>query len=85
MASTPRQPREVTVAAHASSGMPSIHCFSFLRQLGHEVWMVVHPRTRPELIELLGAEVARATFILGCIAQKMMHKVGRALTGRPSI
>jgi glycosyltransferase involved in cell wall biosynthesis len=67
-ANPPPAHRVLIVAEHASArfGGESIlplHYFRGLRRRGIETWMIVHDRTRPELTQLLGADINRVRFL----------------------
>jgi glycosyltransferase involved in cell wall biosynthesis len=67
-ANPPPALRVLIVAEHASArfGGESIlplHYFRGLRRRGIETWMIVHDRTRPELTQLLGADINRVRFL----------------------
>ena len=63
-----RQPRVVVVAESASAvfggeAILPLHIFRKLRARGIEAWLVVHSRTRDELVRLMPTEVGRMRFI----------------------
>ncbi|MFO1091082.1 MAG: glycosyltransferase family 4 protein [Hyphomicrobiales bacterium] len=60
--------RVLIVANHASArfggeAILPLHYFRFLREMGIDVRMLVHERTRAELDALLGADAARITYL----------------------
>lgn len=66
--SASRPPRVLLVAPHASTrfggeAVLPVHYFRGLRQRGVEVWLLVHERTRRELLELFPEEAERLQFV----------------------
>ena len=80
-------PRVLIVSEHASAKFGGeaclpLHYFRILRRRGVEAWLVVHERTRPELVELLPGEVDRMHFIPDTRVNVMAWKLGRFLPDR---
>lgn len=78
--------RVLIVSEHASAlfggeaALP-LHYFRVLRKLGHEVWLVVHARTRPELSKLFGAD-SRIHYIEDTGFHRLMWRLSRPLPAR---
>lgn len=82
-------PRVLIVSEHASVrfGGEAIlpwHYFRCLRRRGIEAWLVVHARTRDELVGLLPAEADRMHFLDDTPFNKRMWRWGRRLPNRIS-
>ncbi|MDR3622225.1 MAG: glycosyltransferase family 4 protein [Paludisphaera borealis] len=80
-------PRVLIVSEHASVrfGGEAIlpwHYFRFLRRRGIEAWLVVHSRTRDELIDLLPGEADRMHFLPDTALNKGADRLSRRLPGR---
>ncbi|WP_165249743.1 glycosyltransferase family 4 protein [Paludisphaera soli] len=80
-------PRVLIVSEHASVrfGGEAIlpwHYFRLLRKRGVEAWLVVHARTRAELIDLLPEESHRLYFIPDTRLNKLAFKAGRLMPDR---
>lgn len=81
--------RVLIVAEHASSkfggeaALP-LHYFRFLRRRGVEAWLVVHSRTRDELLEVLGDERGRIEFIPDTGLHRLLFHIGQFLPSRLS-
>jgi glycosyltransferase involved in cell wall biosynthesis len=58
------------------------HYFRLLRKRGVDVRLVVHERTRDELLALLPDEASRMRFVPDLTAQQVMFRVGQYLPGR---
>lgn len=82
-----RPPRVLIVADHASArfggeaALP-LHYFRLLRRRGVEAWLVVHERTRTELLALLPGEADRIHFVPDAPSHRLLHALGRALPAR---
>ncbi len=59
-----------------------LHWFRWLRQLGVDVWMIVHERNRAELTRRLGADVERVSYVSDRFLQKCANRLGTVLPGR---
>jgi glycosyltransferase involved in cell wall biosynthesis len=74
------------VAEHASSefggeaALP-LHYFRVLRRRGHDVWLLVHERTRAELVRQFGEE-PRIVFLPDTPAIRMLWHLGSRLPAR---
>lgn len=82
-------PRVLIVSEHASVrfGGEAIlpwHYFRYLRRRGIEAWLVVHSRTRDELVGLLPDEADRMYFLPDTAFNKAMWKLGRFLPSKIS-
>ena len=80
-------PRVVVVAESASAvfggeAVLPLHIFRKLRARGIEAWLVVHSRTREELLGLMPAEADRLRFIPDTRLHIAMHRLGSRLPGR---
>jgi glycosyltransferase involved in cell wall biosynthesis len=87
MAPNPSPLRVVIVAQNASTrfGGESIlpwHYFRLLRKRGVDVRLVVHERTREELLGLLPEQAERMHFVPDLPSQRLLWRVGRLLPGR---
>jgi len=83
----PAGPRVVIVAEHASAvfggeAILPLHVFRKLRARGVEAWLVVHSRTKAELLALMPGEAERISFIPDTRFHVAMHKLGRFLPAR---
>ncbi|SNS47992.1 Glycosyltransferase involved in cell wall bisynthesis [Granulicella rosea] len=81
--------RVAIVAEHASKrfGGEAIlpyHYFRVLRERGVEAWLVVHSRTRPEMIELFPEELERLIFVEDLTLHKVIYQVSRIFPRRIS-
>ncbi len=82
-----QRPRVVIVAEHASlafggeAALP-LHWFRFLRQRGIEAWLVVHQRTRDELLRLLPSDADRIRFVPDTWSHILLWRVGTLLPDR---
>jgi glycosyltransferase involved in cell wall biosynthesis len=79
--------RVVIVAQNASTkfGGESIlpwHYFRLLRKRGVDVRLVVHERTKSELLALLPQEAERIHFVPDLPSQRVLWRIGRYLPGR---
>lgn len=82
-------PRVLIVSEHASVrfGGEAIlpwHYFRYLRKRGIEAWLVVHERTRDELVGLLPDEADRIHFVPDSGFNKAMWRLGRPLPSKIS-
>ncbi|MEE9384286.1 MAG: glycosyltransferase [Nannocystaceae bacterium] len=82
--------RVIVVAEHASArfggeAILPLQYFRRLRNRGIETWLVVHERTRSELTDLLGEDIARVTFVPDLWIHKLMCRVGRRLPSRLAV
>ncbi len=82
-----RQPRVVVVAESASAvfggeAVLPLHIFRKLRARGVEAWLVVHSRTRDELVRLLPDDTDRLRFIPDTALHIAMHHLGSRLPAR---
>ncbi len=82
-------PRVLIVSEHASVrfGGEAIlpwHYFRYLRRRGIEAWLVVHARTRDELVGLLPDEADRMHFLPDTTFNKAMWHLGRLLPSKIS-
>lgn len=80
-------PRVLIVSEHASVkfGGEAIlpwHYFRILRRRGVEAWLVVHERTRDELISLLPEEAGRIYFLPDSWINRTAYRLGKRLPGR---
>ena len=80
-------PRVVVVAESASAvfggeAILPLHIFRKLRARGAEAWLVVHARTRDELLRLMPAEAGRMRFIPDTRLHVAMFRLGSRLPGR---
>jgi glycosyltransferase involved in cell wall biosynthesis len=80
----PSDLRVLIVAENASArfggeAILPLHYFRILRRRGIEAWLVVHARTRDELIALLPGEVDRMYFIPDTWFHRLAFKAGRLL------
>lgn len=97
VASSPRQKptsappaaqlRVLIVAEHASTrfGGEAIlpwHYFRLLRKRGVDARLVVHERTREELLSLLPREAERMHFVRDQASQRFLHRLGQPLPPR---
>jgi glycosyltransferase involved in cell wall biosynthesis len=81
--------RVVIVAEHASAiyggeAILPLHIFRKLRARGVEAWLVVHSRTKAELLELMPEEADRISFIPDTNLHILMYRLGRFLPARLS-
>ncbi len=82
------QPLRVLVAAeHASTRLGGeailpFHYFRLLRARGIDAFLIVHERTRDELLDLFPADHARIHFIQDQALQKVFYRIGRILPRR---
>lgn len=79
-------PRVCIVAEHASvrfggEAILPYHYFRRLRERGIEAWLVVHARTRNELLALMPQEAERLRFVPDTWLHKALWAVGRPLPG----
>lgn len=80
-------PRVVIVAEHASyrfggeAALP-LHWFRCLRRRGVEAWLVVHARTRDELLALLPEEEDRIRFVPDTRWHRWLWRIGSLLPAR---
>ena len=83
----PADLRILIVAEHASlrfggeAALP-LHVFIGLRKRGGDCWMIVHARTRPELQQRLGADIARVIFIEDDWFHRLMWRLGKVLPAK---
>ena len=89
MIERPVGPRVVIVAEHASAAFGGeailpLHIFRKLRARGVEAWLVVHSRTKAELLALMPGEAGRISFIPDTKFHVAMHRLGRLLPARLS-
>lgn len=83
------QPRVILVADSASfnfggeASLP-LHYFIGLRRRGIEVWLVAHERSRSELVDLLGEDIDRVSFIPDRWINLMSCRIGRFLPSKVS-
>lgn len=75
------------VAEHASKRLGGeaflpVHYFRLLRSRGIETWLVVHSRTRDELLELFPQDIDRILFVPDSWMHKLVARLGRFLPGR---
>jgi glycosyltransferase involved in cell wall biosynthesis len=78
------------VAEHASKRFGGeaflpVHYFRLLRSRGIETWLVVHSRTRDELLELFPQDVDRILFVPDSWMHKLVARLGRLVSGRVSV
>lgn len=74
------------VAEHASArfggeAILPLHYFRILRQRGHDVWLIVHERTREELVDLFGDE-PRIIFTPDTPLIRLLWRTGSVLPHR---
>ena len=84
---TPSELRVCIVAEHASTRMGGeailpYHYFRVLRSRGIDAWLVVHERSRAELIELFPTELDRIRFVPDQTLQKIFFRAGSFLPRR---
>jgi hypothetical protein len=77
------------VAEHASASFGGeailpLHIFRKLRARGVEAWLVVHSRTRGELLELMPGEADRISFIPDTRLHVLMNRLGGHFPARLS-
>jgi glycosyltransferase involved in cell wall biosynthesis len=77
------------VAEHASrrfggEAFLPVHYFGLLRSRGVETWLVVHSRTRTELVELFAEDVDRILFVPDLWIHKLLFYLSRHLPRRLS-
>lgn len=83
----PESPRVVIVAEHASlrfggeAALP-LHWFRSLRRRGVEAWLVVHERTRAELLELLPEDAGRLRFVPDTRLHRLLWWISQRLPER---
>ncbi len=58
------------------------HYFRLLRQRDVDVHLIVHARTRPELLSLFPHELDRLHFVEDTLLQKLLFRLGRSLPRR---
>jgi glycosyltransferase involved in cell wall biosynthesis len=80
-------PRVLIVAEHASAvfGGEAIlptHYFRHLRRRGVEAWLLVHERTREELLALLPDEKDRIFFVRDTLLHKVLGRMANGSSGR---
>jgi glycosyltransferase involved in cell wall biosynthesis len=80
-------PRVLLVAEHASAefggeAMLPLHHFRVLRRRGVEAWMIVHERTRAELLVRFAADQDRLCFIPDTPGHRMVWRAGAPLPAR---
>lgn len=78
------------VAEHASKRFGGeaflpVHYFRLLRSRGIETWLVVHSRTRDELLELFPQDVDRILFVPDSWMHKLVARLSRLVSGRVSV
>ncbi|MGA2349613.1 MAG: glycosyltransferase family 4 protein [Terracidiphilus sp.] len=61
-----------------------VHYFGLLRSRGIECWMVVHSRTRSELVEMFPRDIDRIFFVPDLWIHKLLHSLSRYLPKRLS-
>lgn len=79
-------PRVLIVAEHASArfggeAILPLHYFRVLRKRGVEAWLIVHSRTRDELVALFPNDASRIHFIPDTAWHKFLFRVGKPLPG----
>src|SRR5688500_9946906 len=80
-------PRVLVVAEHASAvfggeAILPLHYFSFLRKRGIEAWMIVHERTRSELLARFPNDADRLHFVVDTDAHRALWRGVTALPAR---
>lgn len=79
--------RVLIVAEHASAvfggeAVLPLHYFRQLRRLGVEAWLLLHERTRGELLALLPEEADRLFFVRDTALQRALSSAGARLPGQ---
>ena len=79
--------RVLLVAEHASTRLGGeailpFHYFRILRARGIDTFLIVHERTRDELVSLFPEDLDRIRFVQDQALQKLFYKIGRVLPRR---
>ncbi len=87
MSADPARPKVLIVAEHASArfggeAILPLHYFRILRERKVPVWLVVHERTRDELLSLFPADGARMRFIRDTWLHRALWRCGALLPRR---
>jgi glycosyltransferase involved in cell wall biosynthesis len=80
-------PRVLIVAEHASAkfggeAILPLHYFRVLRKRGVEAWLIVHARTRDELVALFPNDLDRIHFIPDTKFLRLLNRIGKPLPGQ---
>jgi glycosyltransferase involved in cell wall biosynthesis len=75
------------VAEHASAAFGGeallpLNYFRLLRKRNYDVRLLVHCRSRAELIQILGPEIDRVTFVEDHVLQKLLFHAGKLLPAK---
>ena len=84
---TPQPLRVLIAAEHASARLGGeailpFHYFRILRARGIDAYLIVHERTREELLDLFPEDHSRIRFVEDQALQKLFYRIGRILPRR---